>query len=269
MSSTGVDRVAAALVHPGALPTVGGVSELVVVRHGQSTSNLAFATAAASGLLDAGVAGRDVDVELSALGRQQAAALGHWLGIQPASRSPQVVISSPYRRARQTWQRAAGVAAAGGRQMPVAVVDDRLSDRRMGQLELMTPAAVAHRYGEKVAHRLTVSDFSYRPPGGGESFADIASRVRLLVADLHRDYPGQRILLVAHDAVVLMLRFVVEQLTVKQLAAVADAEPVGNASITRFVGQQGGLQLDRYNMVDHLDSVALDSAGAGGGPTPG
>ena len=231
-----------------------------MVRHGQSTANLAFAAAAAAGRLDAGVTGRDVDVELSALGREQAAALGHWLSTRPGSRVPHVVISSPYRRARQTWQRAADVAAAGGERLPVALVDDRLSDRRMGQLELMTAAAVARRYGQETAQRLAVSDFSYRPPGG-ESFADIADRVRSLVDDLHHDHSGRRVLLVAHDAVVLMVRFVVEQLTVEQLVTIADAQPVANASISRFIAPAGQLQLDRYNMVDHLDGVVLAHPG--------
>ncbi|MGL5866308.1 MAG: histidine phosphatase family protein [Dermatophilaceae bacterium] len=238
------------------------IGDLVVVRHGQSTANVAFAQAAATGLLDAGVTGRDVDVELSTLGWQQAAALGRWLSDPATSWAPDVVFSSPYRRARHTWQRAADVAATGGRPVPAALTDDRLGDRRMGQLELMTPAAVAHQYGAEIARRLAVRDFSYRPPEG-ESFTDIADRVRSLVADLHRDHPGQRVLLVAHDAVVLMLRFVLEQLTVEQLAVIAETQPVANASITRFVARQGGMQLDRYNLIDHLDGVVVDSAGGG------
>jgi broad specificity phosphatase PhoE len=47
----------------------------------------------------------------------------------------------------------------------------------------------------------------YRPPNG-ESFEDIAVRLRSFLDDLHRDHAGERVVVVAHDAVVLMMRAV-------------------------------------------------------------
>jgi hypothetical protein len=45
---------------------------------------------------------RDMDVPLSALGEQQARALGRWIGEMPAAMQPNVVSCSPYVRARTT-----------------------------------------------------------------------------------------------------------------------------------------------------------------------
>jgi hypothetical protein len=63
---------------------------------------------------------------------------------------------------------------------------------------------------------------------------------------------------VAHDAVVLMMRAVIEQLSWDDVVRVSAGNSVRNASITRFDGTSGKLVLDRYNSVDHLpdDSAA-------------
>src|SRR5437899_2438039 len=122
------------------------LARLTVVRHGQSAANAAFAAAEAAGLLDSGITGRDADVDLTRLGRAQAVALGRWLADQPAGHRPQAVVCSPYRRAAQTWRLARAAAASQGVRMPDASVDARLCDRLMGELELMTRAAVAERF---------------------------------------------------------------------------------------------------------------------------
>jgi broad specificity phosphatase PhoE len=80
------------------------VAELLLIRHGQSTSNVAFPRADAAVLLESGLTGRDADVELTELGARQAEAIGHWLGTLPSDRLPQVVITSPYLRAKETWR---------------------------------------------------------------------------------------------------------------------------------------------------------------------
>ncbi len=58
---------------------------------------------------------------------------------------------------------------------------------------------------------------------------------------------------VAHDAVVLMMRAVIEELDWDAVLAMErEAGSVRNASISRFVAENGRLVLDRYNTVDHL-----------------
>src|ERR1700760_844553 len=56
------------------------VAELILIRHGQSASNVAFPEANRAGRVDSGLTGRDTDVELTELGVAQAEAAGHWLG---------------------------------------------------------------------------------------------------------------------------------------------------------------------------------------------
>jgi broad specificity phosphatase PhoE len=111
------------------------VSELTLIRHGQSAANVAFPAADAQGLLESGLTGPDRDVMLTDLGEKQAAAVGDWLAALPAGERPQVVITSPYVRARETWRLAA---EESGLDLPEPVTEERLVDRLMGDLEMTT-----------------------------------------------------------------------------------------------------------------------------------
>jgi broad specificity phosphatase PhoE len=225
------------------------VAELVLVRHGQSLANVAFPAADARGLLEAEVSGTDAEVPLTPLGVEQAAAVGGWLASLPGGALPQVVITSPYLRARETWRIAA---ETSGLDLPAPVTDDRLVDRLMGDLELLTRAAVEARFPREAARRAAAGEHYYAPPGG-ESFADVGIRLKDFLDDLNQTHAGARVVVVAHDAVVLMMRAVVEQLTWDQVVEVERAAGnVRNASITRFEAVGDRLELDRYNSVDHL-----------------
>ncbi|MEU4564064.1 histidine phosphatase family protein [Actinoplanes sp. NPDC023936] len=225
------------------------VAELILVRHGQSLANVAFPAADAEDLLETEISGRDAEVPLTPAGEEQAAALGQWLAAMPEERLPQVVITSPYLRARETWRIAA---EKSGFDLPEPSTDDRLVDRLMGELELLTRAAVTARYPGEAARRAEAGEYEYAPPGG-ESFADIRVRLSSFLDDLHREHAGKRVVVVAHDAVVLMMRAVIEDLDWDRVLAVeAEAGSVRNASISRFVGSSGRLVLDRYNVIDHL-----------------
>ena len=69
-----------------------------VLRHGQSTGNVAREEAESAGADVIDVAERDADVPLTDLGREQASAAGKFLAEHP----PDVVITSTYRRAWDT-----------------------------------------------------------------------------------------------------------------------------------------------------------------------
>ncbi|BAL86856.1 putative phosphoglycerate mutase [Actinoplanes missouriensis 431] len=225
------------------------VAELILVRHGQSLANVAFPAADAEDLLETEISGRDAEVPLTPAGEEQAAALGQWLAALPEEHRPQVVITSPYLRARETWRIAA---EKSGLDLPEPSTDDRLVDRLMGELELLTRAAVAARFPGEAARRADAGEYEYAPPGG-ESFADIRVRLSSFLDDLNRDHAGKRVVVVAHDAVVLMMRAVIEDLDWDRVLAVeAESGSVRNASISRFDGSSGRLVLDRYNVIDHL-----------------
>ncbi|WP_189336691.1 histidine phosphatase family protein [Actinoplanes ianthinogenes] len=229
---------------------MGVVAELILIRHGQSLANVAFADADAQNLLEVELSGRDAEVPLTDLGVEQARAVGTWLAARPADRRPEVVVTSPYLRARETWRHAA---AAAGVPLPAPRTDDRLVDRLLGDLEMLTRAAVAARFPAEAARFAEAGLYEYRPPGG-ESFADIRIRLSSFLRDLHRDHADRRIVVVAHDSVVLMTRAVLEDLDWDQVAAVEkSAGSVRNASVSRFLPDGGNaLKLDRYNVIDHL-----------------
>ena len=228
---------------------MGVVAELLLVRHGQSLANVAFPAADAQGLLEAEVSGRDAEVPLTERGQAQARALGEWLGALPEDERPQVVITSPYLRARETWRIAA---EASGVEQPAPSTDDRLVDRLMGDLEMHTRAAVTRRFPDEAKRRAEAGEYRYCPPGG-ESFADIEVRLGAFLDDLHRDHAGERVIVVAHDAVVLMMRAVIERLEWEQVVeAERAAGNVRNASLSRFVAVGDRLELAYYNSVDHL-----------------
>lgn len=236
----------------GSAPMRLGIAELTVVRHGESTANVAFAAAEAAGVAHTGLTGRDMDVPLSDLGRMQAGTFGRALVAKPpAVARPDVVVCSPYLRARQTWRIAAEAAADAGLVLPEPVLDTRLGDRSMGRLELLTTEAIADRFPVEAERRRAAGEFSYRPPGG-ESFGDVASRLALLLGDLNRRHAGRRVLLVAHDSVVLMLRRVIERLTCDDLAGIVAAGPVKHTAVTRFIDDGGSLVLAEFNTDDHL-----------------
>src|SRR4051812_8347407 len=99
--------------------------KLWIVRHGQSAGNVARDAAQAQALDRIVLAGRDVDVPLSALGQDQSRALGDWFARMPADERPDVVLVSPYARAVDT---AALIRSAGGLANPEVPLcgDERL-----------------------------------------------------------------------------------------------------------------------------------------------
>ncbi|GAA1676429.1 histidine phosphatase family protein [Fodinicola feengrottensis] len=224
--------------------------EIIAVRHGQSEANAAFGLADRTGVEPVGMPDRDADVLLTETGRGQSAALGRWLGTLPPSRQPQLVYCSVFRRAQQTAELAlAALAESGGPAVPT-VPDERLRDRDMGQFELLTAAAIRRRFPAESARRDRLGDLYYRPPGG-ESLADVAFRMRAVLTDIRRR-PERCVLLVGHDAVVLMLRYVLEGLDERELRTVIRDNPVRNTSVTRWRDKGDECRLVDYNLCDHL-----------------
>nr|WP_020126004.1 histidine phosphatase family protein [Streptomyces sp. 303MFCol5.2] len=222
------------------------MAALWAVRHGQSTANVAFAEAERTGSADLPVAGRDSDVPLSALGRAQARTLASWLAGHAPGAGPDLVVCSPYVRARQTWE----AVAAAAPDVPL-LVDERLRDREMGVFELYPPSALEARAPEEAARRALLGEWSYRPPGG-EALADVALRVRNFTNELAAAAAGRRVLLVAHDAIVIALRYVLAGLGTP---VPHDLPPVPNASVTHWRGDGHHLRLAHWGQTAHLTDL--------------
>ncbi|MGW5048788.1 histidine phosphatase family protein [Streptomyces griseoluteus] len=231
-----------------------GLGALWAVRHGESTANLAFAAAAASRSTEP-VAGRDRDVSLSPLGVRQAEALGGWLADQDRESGPDLVVCSPYLRARQTWHAMRESAARRGAPTVETVVDERLRDRETGIFELHPPTAVQARSPEEACRRRLLGEWHYRPPGG-EALTDVVLRVRQFVTDLSQAAAGRRVLLVTHDGVLLALRHALAGIGA---AAPGHLPPVPNASLSHWTTDGRTLRLHTWGDTAHL---------AGLSPTP-
>ncbi len=210
-----------------------GAVELWLVRHGESTGNVAASVAAAAGREVIDIDLRDADVPLTEVGRDQASAVGRWFAGAAQTERPDMVWSSPYLRARQT----AHIISSESR-LPAAAVDERLRDRELGVLDLLTSAGVEARFPEEAQRRRWLGKLYYRPPGG-ESWADVALRLRAFLADLDRVAGSGRVLLVVHDAVILLLRYVCEAMTEDDLLNLSRTTTVRNASITHLVRPTG------------------------------
>jgi broad specificity phosphatase PhoE len=221
---------------------------LCVVRHGQSTGNVANDTATAAGAEIIEIPERDADVPLSPLGREQAEAVGAWLARLDPDQRPGVALSSPYLRTVQTARIAL---AAAGSDAPALAVDERLRDRELGILDLLTAHGVLTRFPEEAARRTRLGKFYYRPPGG-ESWADVALRLRGVLGDLRREHPAGRVLLFGHEAIIFLLRYLIEGLGEAELMEIARGTVLANTSLTIWESVDGGLGLVGFNRADHL-----------------
>ncbi|MCT9933120.1 histidine phosphatase family protein [Planotetraspora sp. A-T 1434] len=226
----------------------GPAGLLYAVRHGQSTGNAAFAAAEIDGTTV--IPSDDMAISLTDLGERQAAAVGRWLAALAEDEAPDMVWCSPYLRAGQTWQVAERELGAAGRPLPCHRVDGRLRDRDRGRLKHLHPAVVRERFPGEPAKEAR-DTLRYRPPGG-ESFLDVAGRLRGVLADIEADHRHRRVLIVAHDAVVLFFRQILERLTDADILAIAGNGLAGNGSITTWRRAPDGYRLLAYDDRSHL-----------------
>jgi broad specificity phosphatase PhoE len=153
--------------------------ELLIVRHGESVAN-------AEGRMQG-----QRDYPLSAAGERQAALLGRFL--KNAGFEFHAAYTSPLTRAAAT---ARALTTALG--LPDAELMPELSEIHAGGLQGLTHAEIAEQFPSFMRRGLTeLGDFSEY---GGESYNDVQTRVRSLVARWHERHltDKHRVLAVAH-----------------------------------------------------------------------
>jgi probable phosphoglycerate mutase len=201
------------------------VQEIWLVRHGESVANVAAARAEAAGDDVIDVEFRDADVPLSPLGTDQSRALGQELADRGIDDVPVALWVSPYLRAQQTI--AIALEAAGIAE-PEKRVDERLRDRELGVLDLLTLQGVRNRYPDEERRRQWLGKF----------------------------YHGaERLVIAAHDAVVMLAVAVCLDLDEPALMEFARTHAVANASLTRLRRDDAGSPwvLEEFSSVGHLD----------------
>jgi probable phosphoglycerate mutase len=226
---------------------------LTLIRHAESAGNVANDAALAGGLPELDLAARDMDVPLSDLGATQAEALGSWFAA--LSELPSVILCSPYRRAVDT---AALALRAAGAEVAVRR-DERLREREFGVLDRLTKVGIESRHPDQAAARAFLGKFFHRPPGG-ESWADVAGRIRAVVADLRLDHEDHDVVVVTHQAVIMLFRYVLDGLDEAGVLALDRRAQIANTAVTTYSLEEGGLRLRIFNDRSHLpDAVTTDA----------
>jgi 2,3-bisphosphoglycerate-dependent phosphoglycerate mutase len=171
-------------------------------------------------------------VPLSELGERQAEALGHWFADLAEAEQPEVIISSPYVRARQTA--AAICSAIGGlcgERGPI--VDERLREREFGVFDRLTTLGIREKYPDLAEHRALLGKFYHRPPGG-ESWADVILRLRSAIDTVSLHHADRRVLIVCHQVVVLCFRYILEEMDEAGILAIDKEAAVMNCGICEY-----------------------------------
>jgi len=145
---------------------------ILLVRHGEATNNVEGKLFSANGA-DAAA--------LTEKGKRQVAALARKLG----KRDIAAIYSSPVRRTRET---AESIARAIGRTVSV---DDRIRELEFGVMS-GTDERAYHAFYVSRTERWT------RAPEGGETWAQLRSRMMSFAREIDRTHPGETVVVVTH-----------------------------------------------------------------------
>jgi broad specificity phosphatase PhoE len=170
----------------------------------------------------------------------------------PQQEQPEVILCSPYVRARQTARLLMEVSGLARRGLRLRI-DERLREKEFGIIDRLTKHGIREKYPELSAQRAHVGKFYFRPPGG-ESWCDVILRLRSLVEMVTREHCGQRVLIVGHQVIVNCMRYLIECLDEAQILGIDRLGDVPNCAVTsyRYDPHEDQLELDLVNFVAPL-----------------
>jgi probable phosphoglycerate mutase len=190
-----------------------------------------------------------LDIALNVGGARQAALLAAALAPEAIDR----IVSSDLLRARQTAE-----AIAGPRGMQVGI-DPALRERCYGGFEGLLYSEIATRFPLEFAAWQARDVDAVLPLGAnrGETFRQFHDRVIEAILAHAAAHPGKTIALVAHGGVLECAYRAAQGLP---LETPRDFK-VLNASVNRFVVEEGVLKLLSWGEVEHLKPAVLDDVG--------
>ena len=209
------------------MPAPPLTARIWLIRHGQSVWN-------AGGRWQG-----QADPPLSELGQVQAERMAGRLAVL----KPACVYTSDLRRCRET-------AAPLGRALgldPIPRADLREID--IGSWSGLTRAEIELAYPDEWARWRAGEDFKR---GGGESFADLATRATAALAELLAASDGANFAVVTHGGWIRCLVASAPGLATPLTPTLGGA---GNASISTLRAFDGGLRLEGFNDAGHLDGL--------------
>ncbi|MBC3806802.1 histidine phosphatase family protein [Undibacterium seohonense] len=214
------------------------MTDILLIRHGETAWN---AVRKLQGHLD---------IPLNAEGRRQAKALA--AGLQHEKLA--AIISSDLQRAMQT---AGEIARLQG--LPTRI-DAALRERCFGDFEGKLYSELPEMYPQEYAHwRQRDPDFHFPPKpddsnNRGESIREFHQRTIDSIVHHAQQFEGKKIALVAHGGVLECAYREAMNLPLNAERTIT----IYNASINRFVYQDGQLSLVSWGDIEHLGDLALD-----------
>lgn len=211
------------------------VKEIVLVRHGQTTYNIAARAGnrmllSHKAIAEAG-AKPDHLVELTEAGVEQAKAaarkvaeFGHF----------DCFFDSDYRRSTDTlncildeYTKTHGLTVERRSHLD-------LREREPGYTFNMT-ATEANQYFPWLQEYVATVGTFYSVPPGGESIAQVCSRVHMFLNSLRRARAGKRVLIVTHGRVMVCFRYFLEKLSASDVEKLMKAGDIPNCQILQYV----------------------------------
>jgi broad specificity phosphatase PhoE len=226
---------------------------LMVARHGYSRANQRKDEAKKAGLEPSWTeVERDQDTPLIEIGHQQAFGLGVMIGLLDEA-LPDVIITSPYLRAKQTTEGAVrginSVINSTTPYEPRIVVEERVREIEFGIMDGIDRATFRKLFPSEADRRERDGKYYYRPPGG-ENRPDVRLRVHSVLDTLNRDYVGMKVLIVCHSVVVLAFRSLIERWEEDEYLQVDREDDVKNCGLTIYDRVDNRkLKLREYNRV--------------------
>lgn len=230
------------------MPVTPAPRSLWLLRHAESEGNVADAAATGSGQQRLELQARDADMPLSRTGEGQAVALGRAWALLPDDQRPTVVLSSPYERAHRTALLAVETA---GLDLTIHR-DERLRERDLGVLDGLTKHGIEAMHPEEAERRAWIGKFYYRAPGA-ESWADVAGRVRAVLDAALPRHEGERVVVASHQAVIMVARYVLEEMTEAEVLEVDATARLANTGLVRYRFDDGRPVLEDAGDTRHLD----------------
>jgi 2,3-bisphosphoglycerate-dependent phosphoglycerate mutase len=219
--------------------------ELFLIRHGESIANCARRNAEETNSPIICFDGDEVDVPLSKKGKIDCEKLGKWFAQQ--SSKPSIFISSPYQRTRETTQI---ITKSKSLKNLEIVYDERLRERELGIFDRLTKIGAMAKYPQECKEREKLGKFLYRPTNG-ESWADVALRLKSFLQDFSNQIDNKRVVIVTHEVVIRLFRYILEDFSVAEILEIDRICDVQNGAITSYIFENGKLKLNLDNFLPH------------------
>jgi broad specificity phosphatase PhoE len=224
---------------------------LVIVRHAESVRNqvkkdaVYFADDAARRVVRGTP---DHLIELTPDGHEQAEQTGH--AIRERFGLFDYVYTSGYTRTEQTADGLLSAYTDPERERTKVRMNLFVRERDPGYTYDMTEAEAKAAFPWLEEYWQTFGGFFSRPPGG-ESLADVVSRVHTFLNTLYRDRAGQKVLVVTHGGTIRCFRFALERWEYKQASQRLYGQAPANCGVTTYRCADSGdrMELEEYNRV--------------------